>query len=378
VRGAARPARGLAHPRGAGPGAGRHRRSLRGDARLGRRGRSSRRRLRLPHLHRGPLGSRPGRVAAPSQPGSLPPQDRGGRPHRLVPSLAARQDGAGGGRPWPRGPPAPPRPRPAGLSRHRRPDGYRLRGLPSACLRPAFPARHLRRGAQGRLGDSGGRLAGPLLRPTLRPPSLRARVPARARRPRGSRSKGSGEAVAARPGGGRRAASDPPVADVVGRTVPPRPLPGSARAFPGRGPGRARHGSPSRPRALAGGPACRGPRSAALRGRGSGRAAALEPGQPGAPTVARPLRRALAGGLPAFAHAPGGRGSASGGGVVCGSAAASGPRPAGPPPRARGPAVPWARPAGRAAPGHRPCRRSLGAGGGSRSTAIRSSRPRPG
>ena len=252
------------------------------ERRGGRPGRVAQRRrtaallLLVPHLHRGAVGARGGRLApaaarpAGARRGGACGTGGGGA------AVAARQDdpGGSGSRPgrarstaW-----AGARGLPARGGR----GGGRVRGLLRIGLRSRVAARPVWRRARGRAGALLALARGPLSRPLLRPAADRTRLPAGARRAARGAAPPRGLAARARGLGG--AGATRVLAHVVGRPVPAGPVPGADAAVPGRRTRVAARAEPYGPRALVDGTVAG--RGRALRGgrRRAVRPAAAQPG----------------------------------------------------------------------------------------------------
>jgi hypothetical protein len=198
--------------------------------RLGRGPRASRAVLFLPHLHGGPLGAGPARGAAAAPWRSRPRWGDSRRaPDRRAP-VAPRQDDPRSLRLGTPRDVVAPGPQALCLCRiARKPRRSALVPL-LARLRCGVPPRHLRGCPSRRIGSPGSRSRGSAARPILRSPASRPGLR------RGSRGNGtapapcSGARQRRLPGLCRRGpAAGAGMADVVGRTVCARPLPGAAR-----------------------------------------------------------------------------------------------------------------------------------------------------
>jgi hypothetical protein len=246
--------------------------------------------LFLPRLYGGAVGAGRRRVPGPPSRPSVGGVCRRSGPFGGGVAVAAREDDPRGGSAG--NDRRHPSSRPSARRLHRR--RHRVRGGVSGLL-----PRHLRyrlaacdlRWASGRTeGLARTRARRPAARPLVRTALARAGVPARDRRStRGMAS----PPLAARAAGGGGPRPRPLVADVVGRAMPARAVPGSA------GPAARRLCWPSRPSRVAD----PGPRPLALRSRRPrrrrrrvrrrtpGRSAAAEPGGPPHPPVGGALRR---------------------------------------------------------------------------------------
>jgi hypothetical protein len=347
-------------PRNVPPGVAALRRSGGGPRRLGGGGRASRLLVFVPRLHRGAFGalSRCGPQPAPRRTRNAWRRPRGAV--RLVPAVAARQDGPRRGRARPGGRGAPAGTSALDLPGGGRRDGGGLHGLLPARLRALHSARPLRRRPRGRPVVTRVRPAGPLARSLLRPSAARADLPDRRLGRRRARSAGASRGVAPPAGRPRGACARARVADVVGRTMPTRPAPGPPRALPRRGVGRAARGAATGRRALARAPPGLRPGARRLHGRGAGAPLAAQPRQPADAGMGGPVGRHPGRPLPAVPHPARCGGVASGRAVDRCAARADGARSPRPQKRPDRRLVPRSRHSPRVAPRDRRRSRRLG------------------
>ncbi len=235
--------------------------------------------LLLPPLHRGALRSLPRLEPRPAPGLTGSGGGGGGRAPGFRLALVAREDDPGRGCSGPSGPSPSAGSLPRRVPWRRGGDGRGLPRLLSTHLRPPHAPGHLRGGRSRRAGRiAAARGGGPPAGPVLRPPALRAPLPARP--PRDGRPRATGLARVSplcSPGGGG-AGPGPGMADVVGWAMPA----GSAARAPGAVPGYlarpARRGSYPWPHALAMAPPPVGARAGRLHDRGAGAAPPPQPG----------------------------------------------------------------------------------------------------
>jgi hypothetical protein len=215
---------------------------------LGRRPRPARRVLRLRDLHGGAVRPRPRRLAPPGARGT----GRGGRggrgPARGCAPVAAPQDAAGGGRAGRDRGRAAPRAGAGNVLRRGPGPGPRFPRLLPFDLRGRLTPRDLWRRAPGCGRLAPARPGGARTRSLVRASSVRSGLPCRPGRGGLSRATAG---VGMAPRRRRRGRAGPDVADVVGRAVSARALPGAAGSRPGPGPGRSRCRVARRARPLA-------------------------------------------------------------------------------------------------------------------------------
>ena len=331
LRGGDGPARGRPGPPGAAPRARLNGGRGGGALGLGGHGRASGGFLLLPPLHGGALRScsrlepRP----APERPGPRG-GGGGGAPGRRL-ALVAREDDPGRGCPRPFGSSPSAGSFPRCLPGDRGGHGRGLPGLLSAHLRPSQPPGHLwggrPRGA-GRIAAARG--SRPPAGPLLRPPALRARVPARPGRDRPVRATALGRDSPRGSPRGFGVGSGPWMADVVGRAMPSGSSARAPHAVPGPRARLPRGGSCPRPHALAMAPYLVGARAGRIHDRGADTAPPPQPGESPHAGVGRALRGVAGRPLPPFPHRPrsggdAGRSPLGGGGRRCHHPRSAGP-----------------------------------------------------
>jgi hypothetical protein len=291
LRGSDGAAGGRPGPPGAEPRARPDRERGSGALGLGGHGRAPGGVLLLPPLHRGALRSGPRREPRPTLGGAGAGGGGGGGAPGFRPPLAAREDDPGRGCPRPLGtPPAAgpfPRRLPGGGGGH----GRGLPRLLSAYLRPPHAPGHLWGGRSRGAGHlAAARGGGPPAGPFLRPPALRARLPARPPRDRPARA--AAVAAVSPPGSprGGGAGPRPGMADVVGGAMPagsPARAPGPVPRAGARPP---RRGSSPGPPPLAMAPPLVGARAGRIHDRGADAAPPAQPGESPHAGVGRPVR----------------------------------------------------------------------------------------